>query len=226
MRFLPAFWYAARTMPWRMLIAACASGLAISLVAHQFASQDRSALGVTLALRIALIPAAAAAAFLAADPQRDLSAALPAPAWLGAAMHTALALPVIGLTAYLQLELAATEIVGSRAAGTAGLPRSVLVAEFAAWSATGLAAAAAVDRTRWHDLGGGIAAPVTVMLIALFALLPIGSAWTWWAVAFAAALVAITASRDPWLRLRPVRSAPLRVPVRRAYRRSGKLAYL
>lgn len=201
MRFFPATWHLVRTMPWGVLIAACAVGLGMSLAAHQFASPMRSAAGLTLAVHAASVPVVAAVAFLASEPHRDLAAALPAPVWLTTAVHTAIALPVIGLTAYAQLELAATEFtVGTQGMAAGHMPWPSPVAEFVAWSATAAATAAIVGRTRWRELGGALAAPVTLVLIALLTAVSLRPAWNWWAVALAAAFIAVWESRDPWLR--------------------------
>lgn len=195
--------YLAMTMPWAVLLAGCAAGLGLALAAHQFASPARSTAGVTLGLRAGFVPVAVTVAFLAADPQRNLTATLPAPAWLSTVVHLAIALPLVGLTGYLQLELAA--VPGpppGPGPAAATLPWPGLLAEFAAWSACAVAVAAGVTRTRWRDLGGALAGPAALGLIALLAVASPGPAWSWWAVGGAAALIAGWESRDPWLRFR------------------------
>jgi hypothetical protein len=195
----------AATMPTGTLLGGCAIGLAISVVGYRFAGPASDSAGVTAVVRAAFAPLVLAAAFLAADPHRPLVAALPAPAWLTAATHTALALPILAVTAALQLRLAA--------AGLAAGQRYTLVPAHLAWPALSweLAAAVAiavaiasiVARTRWHELGGAIAAPVALAVIA-------ATQDTWadvtWRILLVGALAVATAAwaqRDPWLRLHP-----------------------
>lgn len=196
----------AATMPWGTLLGGCAIGLAASAVANRFAGPAPDSAGVTAVLQAAFVPLALVAAFLAADPHRRLVAALPAPAWLTAATHTALALPVLAVTAVLQLRLAAAELAaGQRYTPVpAHLPRSALWAELAAAAAIALAIASVVARTRWHELGGAIAAPVSLAVIAAM-----NAAWAdvTWRLLLVGALAVATAAwaqRDPWLRWRTV----------------------
>jgi hypothetical protein len=195
----------AATMPWGTLLGGCAIGLAISVVGYRFAGAASDSAGVTAVVRAAFVPLVLVAAFLAADPHRPLVAALPAPAWLTAATHTALALPVLAGTAALQLRLAAAELAaGQRYTGVPGhLPRLMLSAELAAAAAIALAAAGVVARTRWRELGGAIAAPASLAVIA-------ATQATWadvtWRILLVGALAVATgawAQRDPGLRWRP-----------------------
>ncbi len=199
-------------MPWGVLITACAVGLGISLAVHEFPSPLQSASGVTLAIHASFFPAVAAVAFLAYDPHRNLTAALPAPAWFTAAAHTVMALPVIGVTAYLQLELTTTKIASlSPDTVLADVRWPAQVAELVAWSAIAAAAASVVGRTRWRELGGAVAAPAALALIVLASAASPRPAWIWWVVAATAGLIAAWESRDPWLRLRhwmPPRDEP------------------
>lgn len=201
-RFRPAAPHLVRTVPWAVLIAACATGLAISLVSSQFLNPLRSTGGVLLVSHLSAVPLAAAIAFLAWLPDRSLTATLPAPCWLSHAFRVACALPVIGLTAFIQYELARRELaVGSAAAQPGRVSWPTQLAEFCAWLAVATAAAAAVDRTRWRELGGAVAAPITLALIGLLVAVPSYSAGDWWATALAAGLVAAGESRDPWRRV-------------------------
>jgi hypothetical protein len=195
------------TMPWGTLLGGCVIGLAASAAGYRLAGPASDSAGVTAVVRAAFVPLVVVAAFLAADPHRPLVAALPAPAWLTPATHTALALPVLTGTAALQLRLAAAELAaGQRYTGVpAQLPRLMLSAELAAAAAIALAAASVVARTRWHELGGAIAAPVSLAIIA-------ATQATWadvtWRILLVGALAVATAAwaqRDPWLRLHPVR---------------------
>jgi hypothetical protein len=139
------------------------------------------------------------------------------------AAHLVMALPLIGLTAWIQLQLAAAQLGGGGWAGGAipGLPWVALAAELVAWLAFSLAVAALVARTRWNDLGGTLAAPVALACIAVLAVSPLHlfpsvfagltpaehsawrhAEWAWSALGLVAALTACWASRDPWQRLR------------------------
>jgi hypothetical protein len=194
----------AATMPWGTLFGGCAIGLAASVVAYRFAGPAPDAAGVSAALRAAFVPLALVAAFLAADPHRDLVAALPAPAWLAAATHTALALPVLAGTAALQLRLAAAELaIGQRYTSVpAHLPWPALLAELGAATAIALATASVVARTRWHELGGAIAAPVSLAVIAVAHVALAGFTGRLLLAGALALATAAWAQRDPWLRLR------------------------
>ena len=195
----------AATMPWGTLLGGCAIGLAASAVAYRFAGPAPDPAGVTAVLRAAFVPLALVAAFLAADPHRALVAALPAPAWLTAATHTALALPVLAGTAALQLRLAAAELaIGQRYTSVpAHLPWPALLAELGAATAIALATASVVARTRWHELGGAIAAPVSLALIAAMHVAFADVTWRLLLVGALAVATAAWAQRDPWLRLHP-----------------------
>jgi hypothetical protein len=197
----------AATMPWGTLLSGCAIGLAISVVGYRFAGPASGSAGVTAVVRAAFVPLVLVAAFLATDPHRRLATALPAPAWLTAATHTALALPVLAGTAGLQLRLAAAELAaGQRYPGVpAHLPWPALSRELAAAAAIALAAAGVVARTRWHELGGVIAAPVSLAVIAVTQATWDGVTWRVLLVGALAVTTAAWAQRDPWLRLHPVR---------------------
>jgi hypothetical protein len=220
-----------RTLPWGPLVAGCAVGLGVSLAAYQFAQPFQQVAGLSLTVRAAFVPVVAAVAFLASGPHRNLTAALPAPAWLTMAAHLVIALPVLALTAWTQLEFAAASLrtdLRFQNMADVHLPWSSFCAELTAWSAVAVAAAALVARTRWNDLGGAMSAPVALAFIALLARTPLHlfptaftgltppehsawlqAQWRWWALALMAALMACWASRDPWLRFRsgPFRSA-------------------
>ena len=220
--FAAATPHLARTMPWGALLGGCAAGLAVSLAAYQFAHPFQAPTSITLTVRAGFVPLVAAIGFLASDPHRNLTAALPAPAWLTTATHLVIALPALSLTTWIQLELAAAELrIALRPQGTtAHLPWWSLTAELAAWSAIALAAAGLAGRTRWHDLDGAIAVPATLAFIALLAATPlhmfpsaftgltpsqhsawVEAEWRWPVVGVLAALIACWAHRDPWLRL-------------------------
>jgi fluoride ion exporter CrcB/FEX len=223
----------APTMPWGALLAGCTGSLAISLAAYLFAEPLQQPADITLTVRAAFIPVVAAIAFGLSDPSRALAASLPAPSWLIVAVRLLIALPVLALTAWITFALAAAELgIDQRFAhlGRVRLPWPAYCAELATWSAFALAAAALVARTRWHDLGGAIGAPVALAFIAVAALTPlrlfpiafigltpaqhsgwVRAQWIWWALGLMAALLTGWASRDPWLRV-SVRSRGTRSP--------------
>lgn len=193
----------AATMPWWTLLGGCALGVAVSVAAYRFAGPSSDSAGVTAVVRAAFVPLMLVAAFLAADPHRRLVAALPAPAWLTAATHTALALPVLAGTAALQLRLAAAELAAGQryTAVPSHLPWPALSLELAAAAAIALATASVVARTRWHELGGAIAAPVALAVIAATQVAWAGVTWRLLLVGALAVATAAWAQRDPWLRL-------------------------
>lgn len=211
-----------------MLLAGCAVGLCISLAAHLLGHPFQQPASITLTVRAAFVPVVADVAFLASGPHRALAASLPAPTWLITAAHLLIALPLLVLTAWIQLSLGAADLSAAlrfQGAAAAPLPWTALGSELAAWLAVALAAAALVARTRWSDLGGAIAAPAALAFLALLALAPahlfptaftaesrsqhsawLHAEWGWWALGVIAALVLGWASRDPWLRLRLTRA--------------------
>ena len=207
----------AATMPWGTLLGGCAIGLAASVVGYRFAGPASDSAGVTAVVRAAFAPLVLVAAFLAADPHRRLVAALPAPAWLTAATHTTLALPVLAGTAALQLRLAAAELAAGQPYPPvpAHLPWPALSLELGAAAAIALATASVVARTRWHELGGAIAAPVSLAVIAATQAVWADVTWRLLLVGALAIAIAAWAQRDPWLRLPAVVFARCRPPARR-----------
>ena len=215
----------ARTMPWGALAAGCGVGLAISLASYWLAHPFQEPVNLTLlTIRAEFVPPTAAVAFIVTDPCRRLTPALPAPIWLSTATHLIIAAPLLSLTAYAQVRLAAAQLnIDSLSQGqpVPRLPWASLSAEFAAWLAITLAVAAFVARTRWNDLGGAIAAPATLGVLALLAATPLHllpasligptasvraawfhSDWSWCTLGGLATFIACWASRDPWSRLR------------------------
>lgn len=222
LRFGPAAPHLARTMPWPVLLAGCAVGLSISLVEHLFARPSQSPTTIIIVVRVAFVPLVAASAFLTSDPlDHDLATALPAPAWLSTVMSVIFALPILGLSAWLQLALTASALRISEPA-TAHLPWLSLVVELGAWSVFAIAAATSISRTRWNELAGAIAVPVALAFVGVLAFAPLRllpaapsptglaspehaawlrSDWSWCALGLAAALVTLFAGRDRWRRL-------------------------
>jgi hypothetical protein len=214
----------ARTMPWGPLLAGCGTGICVGLAVALFRGLSQSPPAIAAGVRASFVPVVTGLAFLLHDPHRQLTVALPVRAWLPSAVRVALALPVLGATSGAELYLAARALAADlrgMGAGPAGLPWIALAAELAAWCLLALAAAAVVARTRWHDLGGVVAALSAIAVLAFLGLAPLHllptafigmtaaqrHAWTlawqlWAVVAVAAAALATWASRDPWRRAR------------------------
>ena len=221
----------ARTMPWGPLVAGCGTGICVAQAMALFRGPLQSPPGVVLGLRASFVPVMTGLAFLLHDGHRQLTGALPVRAWLTSAVRAALALPLLCATAGAELVLAARALAADPrrpGAGPVALPWTALAAELAAWCLLALAAAALTARTRWHDVGGVVAALGALATLAVLALAPLHllptaftgmtaaerQAWTlawrlWLVVAVLAAALAAWASRDPWLRtrLRPVARA-------------------
>jgi hypothetical protein len=201
--FLPATGYLVQTMPGRFLIAACGLGLTVSFVSSQFLSPHSSAAGVLLLSWIATAPVAASAAFLAATPDKILVTTLPGPSWLPHAVHLVAALLVIGPAAAVQFVITRAELAQTAPYAHPGqLSWESWLSQFTAWLMVSTATAATVDRTRWRDLGGALAMPIALALIALLLLAPSHSLWIWWATIAVGASAALWQSRDPWSRIR------------------------
>ena len=154
----------ARTMPWGTLISGCLAGLVFLTVMAHVAETSHSPLTLSI-VRVAFLPALAALAFVLRSPFRPLNQVVPVPAWLAQASHILLAAPVLAVTCWAQLRITA-DTVPSHILGPAPAVYP-LVAQLTGWSAVTVTAAAWVDRSRYADLGGAIAAPVTFAAIAL-----------------------------------------------------------
>ena len=98
---------------------------------------------------------------------------------------------------------------------TIGHPPAVypLIAQLTGWCAITVAAAACADRSRYADLGGAVAAPVSLAAIALVWYAPVTSRFlteppatapgvtiAWYAIAAAALALTCAAMRDRWHR--------------------------
>jgi hypothetical protein len=241
----------ARFMPWGTLTASACAGLGFSLAVRGFADPATPQAELITGVRLAFLPPAVSLGFVLHDRHRQLAGALPVPAWVTSALRLCLALPVIALTCWLQFWLVAsalaaastgqagTPAAGAEAAagGQVTLPVPPLVTEFAGCCLIMLAVAAAVERSRWRDLGGGAGVPAALAVLAALAglsmlkgapvrLLPTtfhgmtaaqrhewDRAWLAWAAAgSAAAIAAGWFSRDPWRRMRLGRIRHSRVP--------------
>ena len=198
-------------MPWVPLLAGCVAGLAVSVTGRIFAAPSHPNIAASLFIcRAGFALVVAGQAVLLADPHRPVSSSMPAPAWLTTAIRVLLAVPLVAVTAAVQLGLASAGLPGV-------LPWVSLAAELAGWSAIALALAAGLQRTRWHDVAGVLAVPLALAAVAVLGqlhwqLFPAGLgdhsatvAWThagWrWAVVCAASLaIAAWSSRDSWRR--------------------------
>lgn len=201
--------HVARTMPWVPLLSGCAAGLAFLVILADLADTYHHSLSQGT-VRFAFLPAIAGLAFVLRVPFRPLTQVTPVPAWVTAAGHLLLAAPVLLATGWAELR-----IMGHTIPAHSPVPAPVypLIAQLAGWCAITVAAAACVERSRYADLGGAIAVPVTFAAIALCWYVPgalgllagpsanaRGLTIAWYAVAIAAASVGWMAMRDQWHR--------------------------
>jgi hypothetical protein len=196
-------------MPWVTLLAGCLAGTGyLALMAH-FADVSRSPLGPG-AVRLAALPAVAALAFVPRAWFRPLTQATPVPAWLAPAGRLLLAAPILAVTCWAQLDMTARTFPPHTLSGPAIYP---LIAQLTGWCGITVAAAAGVDRSRYADLGGAVAAPVSFAAIALAWYAPVTSKFlvepaatahgvtiAWYAVTAAASVLTGVAMRDQWHR--------------------------
>ncbi len=199
-----------RTMPWATLITGCLAGTVfLAVLAH--VAQTSGWLLDQGTIRLAFLPAVAALAFVPRVPFRPVTQAVPVPAWVAPAGHLLLAVPILAATCWAQLRIMAQTIPPH----TLGHPPAVypLIAQLTGWSAVTVAAAACADRSRYADLSGAIAAPVSFGAIALAWHVPAsarllvgppatahGVTIAWYAVATAAFALTCVAMRDQWHR--------------------------
>ena len=206
--------HAAAATPWATLLAGCLTGTALLVLLAYVARHSHQPLSQNV-VRLTFLPAVAALAFVPRDPLRPLTQAAPAPGWLTSAGQTLLAAPVLAATCWAQLLL-----MDHTAVPLAPRPAVYpLLAQLTGWCAVAVAAAACCDRSRYADLGGAVAAPVSLAVIALawygpridrLLLAPPATAHAaaiaWYAIAAAALLLTAAAMRDRWHRYpRPLR---------------------
>ncbi|HEV2370583.1 MAG TPA: hypothetical protein VGS19_00310 [Streptosporangiaceae bacterium] len=211
------------TLPWGPLLAGCGAGTLAGLATARLAGPLQHPAAVLTGVRAAFVPVVTGLAFLLHDPNRQLTGALPVPAWLIPTLRVTAVLPVLGLVCWLQLHLGAVALSADlRGTGAAapGLPTLAMAGEFAAMCSVALAASAAVARTRWQELGGAAAAPGAIAVLGSLAVAPLGllptqftgmtaaqrhawaRAWHEWALIGALALaLAWWSARDPWHRV-------------------------
>jgi hypothetical protein len=199
-----------QTMPWVMLITGCLAGTVFLGVLAHVAQTSHGPLDQGT-VRLTFLPAVAALAFVPRVQFRPLIQAVPVPAWVAPAGHLLFAVPVLAATCWVQLRITAQTIPPH----TLGHPPAVypLIAQLTGWSAVTVAAAACVGRSRYADLGGAIAAPVSFAAIALAWYAPVsarlligppatahGATIAWYAVATASLALTCAAMRDRWHR--------------------------
>lgn len=202
--------HVAMTMPWPTLLAGCLAGTLYLAIMADVADTAHSPLTQST-VRFAFIPAVAALAFVLRDPFRPLTQITPVPAWVAPASHVLLAAPVLAATCWVQLRIMAHTIPSD----TFGHPPPSypLIAQLAGWCAITVAAGALVDRSRYADLTGAIAAPASLAAIALAWYAPVTHRFladppatprvatiVWYAIATGALAVTCTAMRDRWYR--------------------------
>jgi hypothetical protein len=199
-----------RTMPWVMLITGCLAGTVCLAVLAHLAGAPRSPLGPG-AVRFAFLPAVAALAFVPRAQFRPLTQATPVPAWVAPAGHLLLAAPILAATCWAQLRIMAYTFPQH----ALGHPPAIypLIAQLTGWCAVTVAAAAWAGRSRYADLSGAIAAPVSLAAVAIAWYAPVTSRFVaqppatphsvtivWYAVASAALALTGMAMRDQWHR--------------------------
>ena len=205
----PLAWPVSQTVPWGPLLAGCLAGTGYLAIMAHFADVSRAPLGPG-AVRLAFLPPVAALAFVPRAWFRPLTQATPVPAWVAPAGRLLLAVPVLAATCWAQLGIMARTFPPHILGGPAVYP---LLAQLTGWCAVTAAAAACVDRSRYADLGGAVAAPVSFAAIALAWYAPVTSRLlvepaatahaatiAWYAVAAAAAVLTAAAMRDQWHR--------------------------
>jgi hypothetical protein len=211
-----------QTMPWVTLLTGCLAGLVYLASMAHFADASRSPLDQGT-VRLSFLPAVAALAFVPRTPFRPLTQTTPVPAWVAPVGHVLLASPVLAATCWAQLSI----MIQTIPPRTISHPPAVypLIAQLTGWCAVTVAVAACAARSRYADLGGVIAAPVSLAAIAFVWNVKFtgrvltqppatahGVAIAWYAIAAAALALTCVAMRDQWHRY--TRSLRLRRPRR------------
>jgi hypothetical protein len=205
--------YLIRTMPWVTLITGCLATIAIFTIEVRIAAHYQATFWLDQGtVRLCLLPAAAALAFVPYVPFRPLTRAIPVPACVIPAGHLLLAAPVLAVTCWAQLRIMASAIP-PHAPQDPHEPLSALVAQLIGWAAITVAAAACVARSRFADLGGVVAAALGFAVIAFAWYTPLTAEFLvnppasphsvtigWYATTAAALIVTCAVMRDPWHR--------------------------
>jgi hypothetical protein len=202
--------HAIMTTPWPTLTAGCLTGTAVLALLAYFAGTSHTPLNQTT-VRLTLLPAVAALIFVPHTPLRPLAQTTPLPTSIPSATQVILAVPVLVFTSWVQLVIMAhTHPTIARHHLAAIYP---LIAQLTGWAAIALAIAAGCDRSRYADLTGAIAAPITLAVIAFCwftpgveDLLVTGPATprtataAWYSIAAASLAITVAALRDTWHR--------------------------
>jgi hypothetical protein len=202
-----------RSMPWVTLVSGCLVGTAVLALMAQNARSSQAPLDHS-AVRVAFLPAVAVLAFVLNAPFRPLTQATPVPAWVTPAGYLLLAAPVLAATGWGQLRL----MDYSRGAASVTRAPAVypLIAQLAGWCAITVTIAACAQRSRYANLGGAVAAPISFAAIAFSWFLPATGKWlneppappatlhgvtiTWYAIVAVALFATCMAMRDEWHR--------------------------
>jgi len=211
-----------RTMPWSTLCAGCLAGTVFLAVMAHVADVSHTPLGPG-DVRIAFLPAIAALAFIPRTPFRPVAQATPVPAWVAPAGRVLLAAPILALTCWAQLTIAAHAVpvlLTAHSHPPLGHSPAVypVIAQLTGWCAVTVAVAACVDRSRYADVGGAVAVPVSFAAIALAWYAPLtsrlvaqppatphGATVAWCAVTAIFTALTCAAMRDRWHRYTRVR---------------------
>jgi hypothetical protein len=202
-----------RTTPWAVLIAGSLTGTSLLAVLAYVAGTSHWALGPKV-VDLAFVPVIAAVAFVPRDPFRPVAQAAPVPAWLTSAGQILLAVPVLAATCWGQLRLMDYTVTRLPRGTITHLPVVYpLLAQLTGWCALAVAVAACCDRSRYADLGGVVAAPVSLAIIALAWYTPVvdsllatppvnprAATIAWYTVTTAALALTCVALRDRWHR--------------------------
>lgn len=202
--------YAARTTPWATLLAGCLTGTAALWLLRYVADTTHTSVDQNT-MRFTILPTIAALAFVPRAAFRPLVDATPVPAWTASAGQTILAAPVVVMTCWVQLLLLYPRTPHGVSCHAPAI--HPLLAQLTGWCALAVAVAVGTDRSRYADLGGALAAPASLAVIALATYGPVTShlletppagkhavTAAWYSIATAAVALTYLAMRDRWHR--------------------------
>lgn len=197
-------------MPWGTIAGGCVAGTALLAVLAYFAGMSHNPLDQTT-VKLTLLPAIVALTFASRAPARALTHSAAVPAWIVSGMQNVVALFALALTCSVQLVIMDHSNPSADRHHLAAI--YPLIAQVTGWAAIAIVTAACCDRTRYSDLTGAVAAPITLGLVSCAWLTPgvnhlfeTGPAAprtatiAWYTIT--ALLLAVTAAalRDPWYR--------------------------
>jgi hypothetical protein len=215
--------YLVRTMPWVTLTGGCLVSLAIFDALVRIVAHDQGTFWLDQGtVRLCLLPAAAALAFVPYLPFRPVTRTTPVPAWVTPAGHLLLAVPFLAGTCWAELRIMAP-VIAHATRPDSYEPMYAFAAQLISWAALVVAATACLSRSRFADLSGAIAFPVAFALIAvawytpqtaLFLVAPFATARSitigWSAITAVALVLTLAALRDHWHRYtRGIRRRPI-----------------